>query len=63
MWQVAREGDVMGQSALIDAYEAFMQTAQAYVNLSNDEDYNQALVALQEILEVAEDTKDDPLNS
>jgi HTH-type transcriptional regulator/antitoxin HigA len=52
----------MAQLALVDAYETFMQTAHAYVNLSNDEDYNAALVALEEILEAAEDTAKDPLN-
>jgi HTH-type transcriptional regulator/antitoxin HigA len=52
----------MAQLALVDAYEIFMQTAHAYVNLSNEEDYNAALVALEEILEAAEDTAKDPLN-
>ena len=52
----------MAQLALVDAYETFMQTAHAYVNLSNEEDYNAALVALEEILEAAEDTAKDPLN-
>lgn len=52
----------MGQLALVDAYETFMRTAHAYVNLSNEEDYNAALVALEEILEAADDTVEDPLN-
>lgn len=52
----------MAQLALVDAYETFMQTAHAYVNLSNEEDYNAALAALEEILEAAEDTAKDPLN-
>ena len=52
----------MAQLALVDAYETFMQAAHAYVNLSNEEDYNAALVALEEILEAAEDTAKDPLN-
>ena len=52
----------MAQLALVDAYETFMQTAHAYVNLSNEEDNNAALVALEEILEAAEDTAKDPLN-
>ena len=52
----------MAQLALVDAYETFMQTAHAYMNLSNEEDYNAALVALEEILEAAEDTAKDPLN-
>jgi len=52
----------MAQLALVDAYETFMQTAHAYMNLSNEEDYNAALVALEEILEAAEDTAKDTLN-
>jgi HTH-type transcriptional regulator/antitoxin HigA len=52
----------MAQFALVDAYERFMQTAHADVNLSNEEDYNAALIALEEILETAEDTAKDPLN-
>ena len=34
----------MARLALVDAYETFMQTTHAYVNLSTDEDYNKALV-------------------
>ena len=52
----------MAQLALVDAYETFMQTAHVYVNLSNEEDYNAALVALEEILAAAEDTAKDILN-
>ena len=52
----------MANLALVDAYERFMQTAHVYVNLSNEEDYNAALVALEEILEAAQDTAKDPLN-
>ena len=52
----------MAQLALVDAYETFMQTAHTYVNLSNEEDYNAALIALEEILDAAEDTPRDPLN-
>ena len=52
----------MTQSALVDAYEAFMQTAQAYVNLSTEAEYEAALEALEATLEAAEDTPNDPLN-
>ena len=52
----------MTQLALVDAYETFMQTAQTYLNLSNEEDYNAALMALEEILDAAGDTPTDPLN-
>lgn len=52
----------MTQLALIDAYQEFMSTAQPFVNLTNEEDYNAALDALEQILESASDTQDDPLN-
>jgi HTH-type transcriptional regulator / antitoxin HigA len=52
----------MAQLALVDAYEAFMQTAHRYVKLSNDADYKATLAALEDILESAEDTVDDPMN-
>ena len=52
----------MAQVALIDAYQAFMQTANSYLNIRSDEDYEGALQTLEEILEVASDTADDPMN-
>ena len=52
----------MTQLALTDAYEAFMQTAHAYVNLSTEADYEAAIEALEATLESAEDTPNDPLN-
>ena len=41
---------------------AFMQTAHTYVNLKNEADYEAALIALEEILDAAEDAAKDPLN-
>lgn len=52
----------MAQLALVNAYETFMQTAHSYVKLSTEADYVAALATLEEILEVANDTADDPLN-
>jgi len=52
----------MAQLAIVDAYEAFMATAQPFVNITNDEDYSAALDALEQVLESANDTLDDPLN-
>ncbi len=52
----------MAQLALIDAYQEFMVAAHGYVNIQNEEDYSGALIALEEILESATDTLDDPLN-
>lgn len=36
----------MGQAALINAYDQFMETARHYVDLRSEDDYQQALVAL-----------------
>ena len=52
----------MAQLAIIDAYEQFMASAHAYVNIENESDYQGALDALDTILESASDTLDDPLN-
>ena len=52
----------MTQLALADAYQAFMNTDQLFVNITNEEDYNVALDALEQVLESASDTQDDPLN-
>ena len=52
----------MTQIALFDAYQSFMVTAQPFVSIANDSDYVQALDALEEALETANDTLDDPLN-
>ena len=52
----------MGQAALINAYDQFMETARHYVDLRSEDDCQQALVALEELLESAEDTADEPLN-
>ena len=52
----------MAQLALVNAYEKFMATAHAFVNIRSEVDYHEALVALEEIMESAGDTKDDPLD-
>lgn len=52
----------MTQPALIDAYQSFMATAQPFVNITNEEDYDMALDTLEQVLESASDTLDDPLN-
>ena len=53
----------MAQVALIDAYQTFMQTARGYLDIRNEADYAGALLTLEELLEDAGDTVDDPLNS
>lgn len=52
----------MTQLALIDAYKSFMTTAQPFMNIANEADYGNALDALEQVLESASDTQDDPLN-
>ncbi len=52
----------MAQAALIDAYQAFMQTAHSYLNIHSQADYEGALQTLENILEVVVDTEDDPMN-
>jgi HTH-type transcriptional regulator/antitoxin HigA len=52
----------MTQSALFNAYLAFWDTAQPFVSIANDADYLQALNALEQALESADDTVDDPMN-
>jgi HTH-type transcriptional regulator / antitoxin HigA len=48
--------------ALVDAFQGFMATARPYVIITDEEDYNKALEALEQILESAEDTENSPLN-
>ncbi len=52
----------MGHLAIVDAYQAFMATAQPLVNIQTDKQYAEALETLEQILESASDTPDDPLN-
>jgi len=55
--------ELMRQSALFNAYLSFMDTAQPFVSIANKADYVQALNALEQALESADDTPDDPMNS
>ncbi len=52
----------MAHAALIDAYKAFIDKAHPLMHITSEEDYDQALETLEEILESANDTEDDPLN-
>ncbi|MGD9859230.1 MAG: type II toxin-antitoxin system HigA family antitoxin [Marinobacterium sp.] len=52
----------MGQLAIVDAYQAFMATAQPLINIETDEQYEAALETLEQVLESASDTLDDPMN-
>jgi len=52
----------MGQLAIVDAYQAFMATAQPLINIETEEQYEAALETLEQVLESASDTLDDPMN-
>lgn len=52
----------MAQLAIVDAYQTFMATAQPLINIDTDEQYESALETLEQVLESASDTADDPLN-
>lgn len=52
----------MTQLAIIDAYQEFLITAKPFVNIINEEGYNKTLDTLEQVLESASDTLDDPLN-
>lgn len=52
----------MAQLAILDAYEAFMASAHAYVNIETESAYQEALDTLEMILESADDSLDEPLN-
>jgi len=52
----------MAQSALFNAYESFMTTAQPFVSITNEAEYAKTLKALEQVLESAGDALDDPMN-
>ena len=52
----------MSQSTLINEYQAFMSVAQPLVNIINEADYHTALEVLEETLEAASDSVNDPFN-
>ncbi len=52
----------MTQLAIVDAFQAFMATAQPFININSDEQYDAALETLEQVMETAIDTPDDPMN-
>ena len=52
----------MAQLALFNAYQCFMTTAQPYVSIANEADYQETLSVLEQALESSSDTVDDPMN-
>ena len=51
----------MAQLALFNAYKSFMTTAKSFVSIANEADYDEALKALEQALDSASDTLDDPM--
>ncbi len=52
----------MAQLAIVDAYQTFMATAQPLIDIDTEEQYEAALKVLEQVLESASDTLDEPLN-
>ena len=52
----------MAKMALMNAYQTFRKTAGEYLDIRTEADYQKVLQAVEELLEEAEDTPDDPLN-
>ncbi|WP_432473620.1 helix-turn-helix domain-containing protein [Amphritea sp. HPY] len=52
----------MAQLAIVDAYQTFLVTAQPFVNIASDEEYDSALKTLEQVLESSGDTLNDPMN-
>ncbi|MEX0606039.1 MAG: hypothetical protein WD623_14110 [Marinobacter sp.] len=52
----------MTQLAIVDAYQKFMATAQPLIDIDTEEQHLSALKVLEQILESADDTLDEPLN-
>jgi HTH-type transcriptional regulator/antitoxin HigA len=52
----------MGQLAIVDAYQAFMETARPLIHIETEEQYKATLETLEQVLESASDTLDDPMN-
>lgn len=52
----------MAQLALFNAYQCFMTTAQPFVSIANEADYQETLSALEQALASSSDSADDPMN-
>jgi HTH-type transcriptional regulator/antitoxin HigA len=52
----------MTQLAIVDAYTNFLAVAQPCLVITSESDYNGALETLEQVMESASDTLDDPLN-
>lgn len=47
---------------LINVYGTFLDFAERHVNITNEEDYQESLELLENLLELSQDSKDDPMN-
>jgi len=52
----------MTQLAIVDAYTNFLSVAQPCLIITNESEYSSALETLEQVMESASDTLDDPLN-
>ena len=52
----------MTLNGLVKAYNTFRTRARPFINIENEEEYNEALDALEKILETTNDSVDEPLN-
>ncbi len=52
----------MTQLTLVDAYQSFMSTANPFLNIVDETGYNTALETLEQLLETAQDSEEEPLN-
>ena len=52
----------MTQLAIVDAYTNFLSVAQPCLIITNEPEYSSALETLEQVMESASDTLDDPLN-
>jgi HTH-type transcriptional regulator/antitoxin HigA len=52
----------MTHSALVNAWQTFMLTANPHLNIGDEQSYYSALETLEQLLESCDDNEDDPLN-
>ena len=52
----------MAQLAIVEAYQTFMSTAQSFIHIDSDDQYQTALETLEQIMETGSDIPDDPMN-
>lgn len=53
---------ILSSPAFVEDYRAFIAEARPFVQIADETGYEQALEALESVLELADDTPDDPMN-